>query len=254
VEAARDQSREIVLRDEQAASYAQSFHRLRGAYWVRAQLAATLRALQLRGVRSLYDAGCGVGIYALEIARRYPAADVLAVDFSAESVRLLQREARLRHLDRVRALVADISAFRPPAGAFDRVLCSEVLHHVPSDEGRRAAVRNLFAALRPGGRAVAVVYRWGGMIRPPDPKEDPDMRGTGLCRFAFTSAELSDLFATAGFVDVRVRAIIRTPPRVQRRLPPSLAPGIERCLAGLQVNSRYARYLLVEAVRPCARG
>jgi len=54
-------------------------------------------------------------------------------------------------------------------------------------------------------------------------------------------------------VDVRARAIIRTPPRVQRRLPPSLAPGVERCLAGLDVNGRNARYLLVEAVRPSRR-
>jgi len=245
-----DQAREVPLRDRQAEDYERSFHELRGAYWVRAQLAVTIRALRLRGARTLYDAGCGVGVYTLEIARRHPGIDILAVDFSPESVRVLRRGSSRLGTVRLRAQVADVTAYRPPDGAFDRVLCSEVLQHIPGDDRRRAAVRNLFAALRPGGRAVATAYRWGGLIRPPDPKEDLDMLGTGLNRYAFTAAELAELFAGAGFVEVRTRAIIRTPPRVQRRLPPSLASGVERCLSRLGINARNARYLLVEAVRP----
>jgi SAM-dependent methyltransferase len=247
-----DQARELSLRDRQAEDYERMFLSLRGEYWVRAQLAETIRALRLRGARTLYDAGSGVGIYALEIARRHPGLGILAVDFSPRSVEVLRNRAMRLGVRGLRTEVADLTAYTPPEGAFDRVLCSEVLQHVPGEVGRRAAVRNLFAALRPGGRAVATAYRWGGLVRPPAPKEELDLRGTGLCRYAFTGQEFADLFADAGFVEVRTRAIIRTPPRVQRRLPASLAAGVERCLMSLHVNARNARYLLVEAVRPPA--
>jgi SAM-dependent methyltransferase len=57
--------------------------------------------------------------------------------------------ARYRHIDNIRA--ADLTGTPFPDDAFDIVICSHVLEHVPDD---RAALREILRILAPGGRAL----------------------------------------------------------------------------------------------------
>ncbi|MEQ8964187.1 MAG: methyltransferase domain-containing protein [Azospirillaceae bacterium] len=120
-------------------------------------------------------------------------------------------EARLRALptlaytsldrfDPAADLQADLTDLPLPDGAFDRVITSHVLEHVPDD---RAAMRELARVLAPGGEAIVMV--------PYDPKrpatyEDPSMDTPARRLTAFGhpyhwriyGADLLDRLAEAG--------------------------------------------------------
>jgi SAM-dependent methyltransferase len=245
---APDQERAVRLRDAQAETYATRWLGSRGYFRVRVQIAEVLRALRLRGAHALYDAGAGVGIYTLAAARRRPGLRVLAADLSPASIAVLRRDAAAAGLARVDARVGNIVDLRPPAASCDRALLCEVLQHIPDAAARRTAVANVHEALAPGGRAVAVLYRWGGWIRPPKPKEQHG-HGGGIYRMAFTEAEARALFSDAGFARVRVTGLHRSPDLVRRKAPQSLGPLLERLQRGLGLNAARASYLLVEAVK-----
>src|SRR5690606_15119581 len=95
-------------------------------------------------------AGCGVGMYAGEISRRYRAR-VEAFDIEAE--RVAEAREQTPH-----ALVAAAEAIPYADNLFDTILSHEVLEHVQDD---RAAVREMVRVLKPGGRIVIFVpNRW----------------------------------------------------------------------------------------------
>ena len=58
----------------------------------------------------------------------------------------------------VAAVQGDALAIPFPDGTFDRVICSEVLEHIPDDLG---AMRELARVLRPGGTMAITVPRFG---------------------------------------------------------------------------------------------
>lgn len=94
--------------------------------------------------------GCGVGMYASQIRRRFTHA-VEAFDIEPERV----AEARV---DTPHAVVAAAEALPYPDSLFDTVLSHEVLEHVRDD---RAAVREMVRVLKPGGRVVIFApNRW----------------------------------------------------------------------------------------------
>jgi len=80
---------------------------------------------------------------------------------------------RYRHIRNFHA--ADLTDTPFPAGAFDIVICSHVLEHVPDDAG---AFREIHRILRPGGRALLLVpFALDGRGTDEDPKlQDPDAR------------------------------------------------------------------------------
>jgi cyclopropane fatty-acyl-phospholipid synthase-like methyltransferase len=104
-------------------------------------LQAALDRLPARPARIL-DIGTGTGAAAFELADRYPDAEVVGIDVSAEMV----AQARTRAADlssRVRFLVADIASFEEEEG-FDLI----VMLNMPPFFDR------VVALLRPGGFVV----------------------------------------------------------------------------------------------------
>ncbi|HEX4064079.1 MAG TPA: class I SAM-dependent methyltransferase [Streptosporangiaceae bacterium] len=100
-------------------------------------------------VARLIDLGCGTGPAAVELAGRWPAAEVVAVDGSAALLaRLRAKAARLGLADRVHTVEADLDGPWPDTGAVDLVWTSMTLHHL-ADPGQ--ALREIFARIRPGG-------------------------------------------------------------------------------------------------------
>ena len=119
------------------------------------------------GVRAgdrLLDLGCGFGRHAFEAARR--GAAVVALDAGADEVAgvraTLAAMVEAGELDRARTRGGGVQgdALHLPFadGAFDRVIASEVLEHIPDDV---AAIGELNRVLRPGGSMAVTVPRCG---------------------------------------------------------------------------------------------
>jgi SAM-dependent methyltransferase len=102
--------------------------------------------------RRILDLGSGTGTGALALARRFPDADVIAVDMSEYLLDHLRGKASdLGVADRVRTVQADLDAAWPAIGTVDLVWASSSLHHM-ADPDR--VLTEVFAVLPPGGLLV----------------------------------------------------------------------------------------------------
>jgi SAM-dependent methyltransferase len=127
-------------------------------------LTAKYEELGLRSGDKVLDLGCGFGRHAFEAARR--GASVVALDAGRDEVEGVaatfaamvdagELSAGTLHANVVQG---DALALPFPDGTFDRVICSEVLEHIPDDV---AAMRELTRVLRPGGTMAITVPRFG---------------------------------------------------------------------------------------------
>ncbi|MET7459473.1 class I SAM-dependent methyltransferase [Nonomuraea sp. NPDC005501] len=106
------------------------------------------------GPRTVADLGAGTGTGTLALARRFPKADVVAVDKSAPMLERVLAKARGHEAaDRVRAVRADLDVAWPGIGALDVAWAASSLHEV-ADPDR--LIRDVHAALNPGGLLAVV--------------------------------------------------------------------------------------------------
>ena len=172
-------------------------------------------------VRRILDLGSGTGTGAFALARRFPDAEVIAVDQSAEFLARLAGHARQLGLAaRVRTVQADLDAEWPAIGPADLVWASNSIHHTADPDRVLAEV---FGALRPGGHLA--LAEMGAL-----PRFLPDDIGLGepgleaRCHAALAEAMATELphlgddwtapLVTAGFTieAERTFAIDLTPP------------------------------------------
>ena len=107
-------------------------------------LSVDLDRLGVRPGDWLLDAGCGGGRHCFGALER--GARVAGIDLDRESLALAR--AGLAGRAGSGALQADVFRLPFPDGAFDRIVCSEVMEHV---HDYRGAIRELVRVLRPGG-------------------------------------------------------------------------------------------------------
>lgn len=98
--------------------------------------------------RRILDAGCDTGDFTFYLAQRFPEAEVIGIDIDPRRVDHCTRMAARLGLANVRFEVADVCHLPFGAGAFDLVVCIDVLEHVSAPP---AALRGLAGSLRPGG-------------------------------------------------------------------------------------------------------
>jgi ubiquinone/menaquinone biosynthesis C-methylase UbiE len=117
------------------------------------QINTALQVLEQAGVpvRRVADLGCGDGTIAEVVLTRFPAAEVVAIDFSEPMLK--QAAQRLSPFsDRVHLLQADL--FTPDWQAnlapFDAVLSGYCIHHLPDDR-KQSLYREIYDLLNPGG-------------------------------------------------------------------------------------------------------
>ncbi|GAA4069767.1 hypothetical protein GCM10022214_26410 [Actinomadura miaoliensis] len=104
--------------------------------------------------RKVADLGAGTGGGSLALARRFTAAEIVAVDQSAVMLDRVRAAARAQGLDdRLRVVQADLDDAWPPIGSVDLVWAASSLHHV-ADPDRMLG--DVHAALRPGGLLVVI--------------------------------------------------------------------------------------------------
>jgi 2-polyprenyl-3-methyl-5-hydroxy-6-metoxy-1,4-benzoquinol methylase len=99
------------------------------------------------GPVNILIAGCGTGMHAIQRARQFAHADVLAIDLSLSSLSYAIRKTRELGLTNLRYAQADILEFKSET-PFDVVDSSGVLHHL---ECPRQGWRRLANLVRPGG-------------------------------------------------------------------------------------------------------
>ena len=102
--------------------------------------------------RRILVAGCGTGLEAFAFRRRFPKAEIIAVDFAARSIRLAQslqrRVARWRDVRFIRADLTNDLLARVTGSNFDFISCHGVMSYLPEPE---SALRNLARCLSSDG-------------------------------------------------------------------------------------------------------
>jgi len=129
-------------------------------------LTVDFERLGLQAGERVLDLGCGAGRHAFECLRR--GAVVVALDADAVEVKgvigLMTAMAEAGEVGEDGAGMAvrgDALRLPFPDGAFDKVICAEVLEHLPDDN---AAMGELARVLRPGGLLAISVPRYGPEI------------------------------------------------------------------------------------------
>ena len=97
-------------------------------------------------------AGCGSGSEAFMLARKFPTATIVAVDFSSRSIAIAKAlQRRSGRVKNIRFLRADLTGGRlakTTGGKFDFISCHGVLSYIPGPE---RVLANLARQLRPNG-------------------------------------------------------------------------------------------------------
>jgi demethylmenaquinone methyltransferase/2-methoxy-6-polyprenyl-1,4-benzoquinol methylase/phosphoethanolamine N-methyltransferase len=120
----------------------------------------TLAVAKLQPGERVLDVGCGPGSLSIPAAEKVgPAGSVAGIDASPEMIAVARGKARKKGLD-LDFRVAPVEALPFADGEFDVVLSSFMLHHLPEDV-REAGFAEVYRALKPGGRFVAVDLRGG---------------------------------------------------------------------------------------------
>jgi SAM-dependent methyltransferase len=158
-----------------------------------------LAAALARGGRVL-DVACGGGRWLIAVARRFPATELVGVEFEPDSVeRATQHVLDAGLGDRIR-IEAQTIPDMPFRSEFDLVYLQDALHELPDPP---ASLRAAWSAVAPGGRLV--VLEW---CLPEDPAESQSLQAELLWGIQidelyqgtrmYTHAGYDELFSTAG--------------------------------------------------------
>jgi len=91
----------------------------------------------------IVDLGCGIGHNTLPLARRFPDAEIIAIDAAAPMLEYGHARARALGIENITFMQADAAATGLPAGEWDLVFTTMVLH-----ETSRSAVPAIFRECR----------------------------------------------------------------------------------------------------------
>jgi ubiquinone/menaquinone biosynthesis C-methylase UbiE len=133
--------------------------------------AAFLSAVDLRGEIVFLDVACGIGNYAIEIARQIrETGTVHALDLWEEGISKLRLKAGSLGLENIEASVCDISQ-KIPLGdnSVDICLMATVLHDLIEDGTHHGTLTEIVRVLKPAGQLAVVEFK--KMPGPPGPPE-----------------------------------------------------------------------------------
>jgi SAM-dependent methyltransferase len=181
-----------------------------------------------QGKLRVLDVAAGHGLFGIAIARRHPQAEIVALDWPAV-LQVAKENARQAGVtERYRTLPG--SAFEVDFGSgYDLVLLTNFLHHFDRATNVQL-LRRAQAALKPGGRALALEF-----VPDEDRVSPPMAAGFALIMLldtpagdAYTFRELDGMFREAGFAPARLHAVPNSPQTVvvaEKQAPASSRPS-----------------------------
>lgn len=104
--------------------------------------------------QSILIAGCGTS-QAAKHALRWPAAQVIGIDFSETSVQCTEELKRKHNIDNLQVRRLPIERVHELRTAFDQIVCTGVLHHMADPDAGLVALRNV---LKPDGAMHLMLY------------------------------------------------------------------------------------------------
>jgi len=168
-------------------------------------------ALISENPRVILEAGCGTGSLTTALAETFGAAEIVAVDIDPAILDVARKKAsRFENITFQQAsLISSDDMKGASPGHADAVISSLVFHHL-TDDGKKAALRNLKAVMAPG--AELHIVDWG------PPKGVLAFIGFWLVRLldgmAVTSAnyhgKLPEMIGEAGFTEVEAHPLHQT--------------------------------------------
>jgi len=158
-------------------------------------------------VKRVLDIAAGHGLFGIEIAKRYPAAEVVALDWPnvLAVAQGLARDAGVER--RYRTIPGD--AFRADLGdGYDLVLLTNFLHHF-SAATCESLLRKVHRSLRAGGRVVTLEFvpNEDRVTPPPVAEFSLIMLATTPEGDAYTFKEYEQMFHAAGFTRTTSHAV-----------------------------------------------
>jgi cyclopropane fatty-acyl-phospholipid synthase-like methyltransferase len=153
----------------------------------------TIKAeIKLEPGMDIMDFGCGTGLVGLLL--RPQVRSLTCVDNSQGMLDVLKGKAAHAGIDGVTTRLVDVSKGGELTGSYDCIVSAMALHHIRDIAG---VARQLYQALREGGRiGIADLEQEQGKFH-----EDH----SGVFHHGFERAQLSGIFAEAGFADIRFR-------------------------------------------------
>lgn len=130
------------------------------------------------------DIGAGSGYYSRRIAQRLPAGKVIAVDLQPEMLALLRDSAAAENIANIETVLATEQSLNLPPASIDLALLVDVYHELAQP---LEVMREVRAALRPGGKLVLIEFR----------AEDPAVPIIPVHKMTAKQAQLE--LETAGF-------------------------------------------------------
>jgi SAM-dependent methyltransferase len=122
-----------------------------------------IAALHLTPGVNVGEVGAGTGFYALRIAKRIqPGGTYYANDLQPAMLTRLESKVAAQKVTNIKTILGTQTDPRLPAGTLDYVLMVDVYHELSQPQ---IILRNIAAALKPGGRLVLIEFR----------KEDPNL-------------------------------------------------------------------------------
>jgi ubiquinone/menaquinone biosynthesis C-methylase UbiE len=130
-----------------------------------------LNALDLSGPIVLLDVACGIGNYAIEIARQIrDTGTVHALDLWEEGITKLRLKAGSLGLENLESRVCDVSRHIPLGDqTVDICLMATVLHDLIEDGTHPGTLKEIVRVLKPDGRLAVVEFK--KIPGPPGPPE-----------------------------------------------------------------------------------
>jgi SAM-dependent methyltransferase len=176
--------------------------------------------------RAILDFGCGIGFLSRLLADEFPAATIMGLDPSAESLKVARKESR-RYGDRVRFYDNLDDVELDP----DFVVAAGVLHHIGKDHQQKN-ISQIFTRLKPGGQFAVFEHN------PLNPATRLIVALAKVDRGACLIApwRMKAMFRNAAFSDVKLEYVSFFPPRFTALLK------AEKYLTALPLGAQYLAY------------
>jgi len=199
------QEKEIIARDYFAEKHEENQEKQKGYFQKWLETSIVLFYANIKRNDIVLDAGSGTGRITRIIAKKCK--KVYAVDFSKKSLEVMAKRARSKNINNIIYIHTDLTSNIPINDEINKVVCVQVIQHIPGESERIKALKTIFNCLKTGGMIIVTVYNWNKKT------ENKGLRKQGffehgISYFRYTPDEIRSQLENCGFDKVTIRGYI----------------------------------------------